>query len=127
MASVLLKFAVVLFSDVVVFIVLFVLGIGLAGWLRVQFNPNQEWMYVVWLAITTLPMMFFVRHRGENSADGWDVIAALPMFIMIGLVGWFFGDQFVVVAFVLLFPLTDQLRRFLPGAKPLVRLRKVPS
>lgn len=125
MASGLSKFVGRLLCDVIVTVTLFLLGIGLASWLRLQCNPNQEWMYSVWLTFATVPMLLYINYRCESEVDIWDIFAALRMLITIGLVNSFLGDQFIAPTVLLMFPFTGRLKRFLSSAKPSARARKV--
>lgn len=120
-----LRFCAKLLLDVFAIVVLFALGVGLAGMLRLQFSPNQEWTHVFWLVLGFVPMALYLRYRCDMDLDRWDVVAVLPMMIVSGLVVHFFGSGLSTIVVMLMIPLTSKLRELLPSRKPPEIVQKV--
>ncbi|PQO33318.1 hypothetical protein C5Y96_10730 [Blastopirellula marina] len=91
-----------LFLDALFATLLAVVGLSIAGVIQESVTPSARWMYPIWGTIGMVPVLCYMQLRGVGNFDKWDALFALPIPIVLAVVVYFYGDQYIMFVMMLL-------------------------
>jgi hypothetical protein len=108
--------------DVAISIALFIVATLAAGAVQQTILPEAKWLYPVWFGIGMIPCILYMRFRNVLTFNRWDLVAFLPMLVLIGVVTTFIDASYAGLAVIVSLPIFAWIRRQLPrGEEPPIK------